>query len=219
MNRKLLICLLAVVGAPILLSGCAGITIGAPTASAFPSDAASSPESSTPALPTVAPGTVGIILPDSADGTRWDAAGQKILSDAFAAAGVPVSIQNANGDTAAFVSFAQDMMNQGITVLVVVSPDDATGAEAIAAANGLGAVAIDYDRLTLNGGAQYFVGIKGGKPGDSVAPGTAKAEAEALASIARALIGEDPTQADGLTVDTVPDTEAGYDVPALLVAP
>jgi len=206
-------------GAPLLLGGCAGITIGAPTASAFPSDAASSLEPSSPALPTVAPGTVGIILPDSTDGTRWDAAGQKILSDAFAAAGVPVSIQNANGDTAAFVSLAQDMMNQGITVLVIVSPDDATGAEAIGVANGLGAAAIDYDHLTLNGGAQYFVGIKGAKAGDSVKPATAKAEAEALASIAKALTGDDPTQADTLAVDTVPDAEAGYDVPAVLVAP
>jgi hypothetical protein len=80
-------------------------------------------------------------------------------------------------------------------------------------------VAIDYDRLTSNGGAQYFVGIKGGKAGDSVTPKTAKAEAEALASIARALTSEDPTQADALAVDTVPDAEAGYDVPAVLVAP
>lgn len=222
MIGKILSGVAALACASLLVTGCAGITIGAPTVAAD-SSAQESFSAEITAEPTVAPsmepGMVAIILPDSTPGSRWDKAGQQILRDAFEAAGVPVTIQNAEGDPAAFVTIAEDMGNQGVSALVIVNLDAASGMEAIAVANGLGVLAVDYDRLTPNGGAQYFVGIADAKEGDPVTAATAKAEAEALALFTQALTSDDPSAADALAVDFVPDPEAGYDVASLLVTP
>jgi len=126
---------------------------------------------------------------------------------------------NAEGDAAAFTSLATDFVAQGGAVLVVVNLDAASGAEAIAAANGNGIPAVDYDHLTSNGGAQYFVGVTGTPECSTLSPKTAQAEAEALASLVAALTSADPTTADALAVDMTTDTEAGYDVPSILVTP
>ena len=108
----------------------------------------------------------------------------------------------------------------GLTVLGMMGEaPKLSGAEAIAAANGNGIPVVDYDHLTSNGGAQYFVGVKGTPDCASRTPETAKAEAEALASLVAALTSADPTTADTLAVDMTTDAEAGYDVPSLLVTP
>jgi D-xylose transport system substrate-binding protein len=222
MTRTLLMGLTAVAAGSLLITGCAGITIGAPTQAGLASGLApieASDEASASAGPSMAAGTVGIVLPNSTSGSCWAAAGQKVLEDAFAAKGIPVSVKNAEGDATAFTTMATDFVSQGAAVLVVVTIDATSGAEAIAAANGNGIPAVDYDHLTPNGGAQYFVGVTGTPDCTTLGPEVAKAEADALVSLAAALTSDDPTTADALAVDMTTDTEAGYDVPSILVTP
>ncbi len=219
MKRSLAVCLATIAGGSLALTGCAGITVGAPTQAGLASELPPIEETSAPVEPGFAAGTVSVVLPDATQGSCWDEQRQEFIENAFAASNIPVTIQNASGDPATFVSLATDSVMKGAGVLVIVNLDAASGAEAIAAANSNGIPAVDYDKLTINGGAQYFVGVKGAPDCSTLSPRTVQAEAEALASLAQALTSSDPTSADGLAVDVTPDPEAGYDVPSILVAP
>ncbi|MDA0168735.1 substrate-binding domain-containing protein [Solirubrobacter taibaiensis] len=110
---------------------------------------------------------VGVILPDAASSARWETADRKFLGEAFEAAGVESDIQNANGDKAKFATIADQMLNAGANVLLIVNLDSPSAAAVIAKAKQQGVPVIDYDRLTLGGGAQYYVSF------DNVAVGTA----------------------------------------------
>ena len=109
---------------------------------------------------------VGVILPDAALSARWETADRKFLGEAFQAAGVESDIQNANGDKAKFATIADQMLNSGASVLLIVNLDSPSAAAVIAKAKQQGVPVIDYDRLTLGGGAQYYVSF------DNVAVGT-----------------------------------------------
>jgi len=100
---------------------------------------------------------VGVILPDTESSPRWETADRRFLQAAFDAAGVTVDIQNANGDKAAFAAIADQMMAAGANVLILVNldSDSAKAVQNKAAAQGV--KTIDYDRLTLNGSASYYV--------------------------------------------------------------
>src|SRR4051794_16916489 len=113
---------------------------------------------------------VGVILPDTQSSARWENADRPLLGDAFKAAGVDADIQNANGDKAKFATIADQMLNEGANVLLIVNLDSPSAAAVIAKAKGQGVPVIDYDRLTLGGGAQYYVSF------DNVAVGTAQGE-------------------------------------------
>ena len=113
---------------------------------------------------------VGVILPDAASSARWETADRKYLGEAFAAAGVDSDIQNANGDKAKFATIADQMLNSGANVLLIVNLDSPSAAAVIAKAKQQGVPVIDYDRLTLGGGASYYVSF------DNVAVGTAQGE-------------------------------------------
>src|SRR6476620_3616882 len=113
---------------------------------------------------------VGVILPDAASSARWETADRKYLSEAFEAAGVESDIQNANGDKAKFATIADQMLNSGASVLLIVNLDSPSAAAVIAKAKQQGVPVIDYDRLTLGGGASYYVSF------DNVAVGTAQGE-------------------------------------------
>jgi D-xylose transport system substrate-binding protein len=113
---------------------------------------------------------VGVILPDTASSARWENADRPLLGDAFKAAGVDADIQNANGDKAKFATIADQMLNEGANVLLIVNLDSPSAAAVIAKAKGQGVPVIDYDRLTLGGGASYYVSF------DNVAVGTAQGE-------------------------------------------
>jgi D-xylose transport system substrate-binding protein len=102
------------------------------------------------------PAKVGIIMPDR-DTQRWSADDPKFLKEAFDAAGVPVDIQNAEGNRQRFVSIAQNMVSSGAKVLMIVALDAASGKAALDVAKRANVKTIDYDRLTLNGGADYYV--------------------------------------------------------------
>lgn len=126
------------------------------------SDSAS--DSSSSAAP--AAGKVGVILPDAASSARWETADRKFLEEAFGAAGVEYDIQNANGDKAKFQTIADSMLSAGVKVLLIVNLDSETGAAVVKKAKAQGVSVIDYDRLTLGGGSDYYVSF------DNVAVGT-----------------------------------------------
>ncbi len=127
----------------------------------------SSDSGDTAASESAAPaGKVGVILPDSASSARWETADRPYLEEAFQNAGVEYDIQNANGDKAKFQTIADQMLNSGVTTLMIVNLDSDTGAAVINKANAQGVKVIDYDRLTLGGDAAYYVSF------DNVAVGT-----------------------------------------------
>ena len=102
-------------------------------------------------------GKVGVILPDTTTSQRWGTDDPKLLKAAFDAADVPVDIQNANGDKARFQQLADGMIASGVKVLMTVNLDPGTGKAVLDKAKAAGVKTIDYDRLTLNGGADYYV--------------------------------------------------------------
>lgn len=100
---------------------------------------------------------IGVILPDSKSSARWETADRKYLEAAFKAAGVEYDIQNAQNDKTAFQTIADQMITNGATVLMIVNLDSGTGKAVLDKARSQGVATIDYDRLTLGGGADYYV--------------------------------------------------------------
>ena len=114
---------------------------------------------------------VGVIMPDTKSSSRWSTDDPKYLKLAFAAAGVPVEIENAQGNAADFVKIAENMVNSGVKVLIIASIDADSGKAALQLAHAKKIPTIDYDRLTLNGGADYYVSFDGGAVGELQAKG------------------------------------------------
>jgi len=111
-------------------------------------------------------GKVGVILPDTASSQRWGTDDPKFLKAAFDAAGVPVDIQNAQGDKSQFQTIADGMISSGVKVLIIVNLDSGTGKAVLDKAKAAGIATIDYDRLTLSGGANYYVSFDNVKVGE-----------------------------------------------------
>ena len=107
---------------------------------------------------------VGVILPDSA-AQRWVYDDPKFLKAAFDAAGVPVVIRNAEGDRDRFGQIADALIADGARVLIIVSIDSASGKAVLAKARAAGITTIDYDRLTLDGGADFYVSFDNHRAG------------------------------------------------------
>jgi D-xylose transport system substrate-binding protein len=108
---------------------------------------------------------VGIILPDTKSSQRWGTDDPKYLKAAFDAAGVTFDMQNAQGDKQQFQTIADSMIAEGVKVLITVNLDSGTGAAVLAKAKQAGIATIDYDRLTLGGGANYYVSFDNVKVG------------------------------------------------------
>ena len=119
-------------------------------------------------------GKIGVILPDSASSARWETADRKYLGDAFTAAGVQFDIQNAEGDKAKFQTLADGFITGGVKALLIVNLDSDTGAAVIKKATAAGIPVIDYDRLTLGGGAAYYVSFDNVKVGTAIGEGLVK---------------------------------------------
>jgi D-xylose transport system substrate-binding protein len=119
-------------------------------------------------------GKVGVILPDSKSSVRWETADRKYLEEAFKAAGVAYDIQNAQNDKTAFQTIADQMITNGATVLMIVNLDSGTGKTVIDKAKSQGVPTIDYDRLTLGGGAAYYVSFDNVKVGTLQGEGLSK---------------------------------------------
>ena len=107
------------------------------------------------------PGKVGVILPDTETSARWKNDDPKYLEARFKTAGVPVDIKNAEGDKARFVAMGEQMIREGAKVLIIANLDSPSGKAVIDKAKAAKVKTIDYDRLTLNGAADYYVSFDG----------------------------------------------------------
>lgn len=111
-------------------------------------------------------GKVGIILPDTTTSQRWGTDDPKFLKAAFDKAGVPVDIQNAENDEDSFQRIADNMIEDGVRVLMIANIDSESGKAVLDKAKAKDIPTIDYDRLTLNGGADYYVSFDNIKVGE-----------------------------------------------------
>jgi D-xylose transport system substrate-binding protein len=109
---------------------------------------------------------VGIILPDTKSSQRWGTDDPKFLKAAFDAAGIKYDIQNAQGDKTQFQTIADGMIAKKVKVLMIVNLDSGTGKAVLDKAHQAGIATIDYDRLTLSGGADYYVSFDNVKVGE-----------------------------------------------------
>src|SRR3954469_19085134 len=155
--------------AAAVITGALAFTVAA-CGSDDDSGSKSSGSSGSGSTKTEAKAKVGVILPDTQSSARWENADRPLLGDAFKAAGVDSDIQNANGDKGKFPTIADQMLNSGANALLIVNLDSPSAAAVIAKAKQQGVPVIDYDRLTLGGGASYYVSF------DNVAVGTAQGQ-------------------------------------------
>lgn len=102
-------------------------------------------------------GKVGVILPDSKSSVRWETQDRPNLEAAFDAAGLESIIQNAEGSPDTFGQLCDQMITEGVDVLIETDLDPDSGKACIDKAKAAGIAVIDYDRLTLGGGADYYV--------------------------------------------------------------
>jgi D-xylose transport system substrate-binding protein len=100
---------------------------------------------------------VGVLLPDTKSSIRWESFDRPLLDAAFKAAGVPVTIENAQNDKSTQQQQAEQLITNGAKVLLLVNLDSGSGAAIEANAQSRGVKVIDYDRLTLKGSAAYYV--------------------------------------------------------------
>ena len=120
----------------------------------------SSSSSATPASNAqtkVGSGEVAVLLPDTQSSVRWEQFDRKYLDQAFTAAGVSHTIVNALGDPSTQRTQAEEAITNGAKVLLLVDLDPGSGTSIISYAHAHGVKVIDYDRLTLGGGADYYV--------------------------------------------------------------
>jgi D-xylose transport system substrate-binding protein len=103
------------------------------------------------------PGKVAVLLPDSKSSVRWETVDRPFLAEAFKAAGVEATIQNAEGDKSTQQQQAEQAITNGAKVLLLVNLDSGSGAAIAANAKSQDVKVIDYDRLTLKGDSDYYV--------------------------------------------------------------
>ncbi|MEA2304936.1 MAG: D-xylose transport system substrate-binding protein [Solirubrobacteraceae bacterium] len=108
---------------------------------------------------------VAVLLPDTKSSVRWETADRPLLKAAFASAGVPAEIQNAQGDTSTQQQQAEQAITNGAKILLLTNLDSGSGAAIEATAKAKGVKTIDYDRLTLKGSADYYVSFDNVKVG------------------------------------------------------
>ena len=140
-------------------------------------------------------GTVGVILPDATTSPRWEANDRPLLQAAFEDAGIEADIQNADGDTSKFASICDSMINAGVAVLLITNLDSESGSACLSKAQDAGIDTIDYDRLTLGGGASYYVSFDNVAVGKLMGEGLQKCLTDAGKSegVNVVLIDGDPT--------------------------
>ena len=100
---------------------------------------------------------VGVILPDTTSSTRYTLYDKPLLEKAFQDADIKADVQNAQGSTSKFASIAQNMIGEGVKVLIIDSIDPQSGAGVEKQAAAAGVKVIDYDRVNLGGSAGYYV--------------------------------------------------------------
>lgn len=161
MRRSMILASAAVMATGLLLAGCSSNNNGSGSTSSGGATTASKPK-------------IGVILPDTKSSARWETADSKYLKAAFDAAGVDSDIQNAQGDKTQFQTIADGMIAEGVSALMIVNLDSGSGSAVLAKAKAQGIPTIDYDRLTLGGGADFYVSFDNTKVGELQGEGLQK---------------------------------------------
>ncbi|MEO9239390.1 MAG: substrate-binding domain-containing protein, partial [Jatrophihabitantaceae bacterium] len=114
---------------------------------------------------------VGIILPDTQSSQRWVTSDPDAMKAECTKVNLSCDIQNAQNDAAKMKTIAESMESSGVKVLMITNLDSASGAAIEKEAQSKGITTIDYDRLTLGGGAALYISY------DNVAVGKAQGAA------------------------------------------
>ncbi|GLZ34107.1 sugar ABC transporter substrate-binding protein [Lentzea sp. NBRC 105346] len=109
---------------------------------------------------------VGVILPETATSARWEGFDKPLLEAALKKEGLDPDIQNAQGDVQKFSTLADGMINAGVKVLIIATPNSEVGASVAKKAQAQGIQVIDYDRLNLGGTSSYYVSFDNVKVGE-----------------------------------------------------
>ncbi|MFC6090526.1 sugar ABC transporter substrate-binding protein [Saccharothrix lopnurensis] len=109
---------------------------------------------------------VGVILPETKSSARWEGFDKPLLEKALKAEGLDPDIQNAQGDVQKFSTLADGMINAGVKVLIIATPNSEVGASVAQKAKSSGIPVIDYDRLNLGGSSDYYVSFDNEKVGE-----------------------------------------------------
>ncbi|MDT7786194.1 MAG: D-xylose transport system substrate-binding protein [Pseudonocardiales bacterium] len=109
---------------------------------------------------------VGVILPETATSARWEGFDKPLLEAALKKEGLDPDIQNAQGDVQKFSTLADGMINAGVKVLIIATPNSEVGASVAKKAQAQGIQVIDYDRLNTGGTSSYYVSFDNVKVGE-----------------------------------------------------
>jgi D-xylose transport system substrate-binding protein len=116
-------------------------------------------------------GKIVVLLPDTQSSARYVQYDEPFLNQAFAAAGLSsddYQVQNAQGSAQTMQTQAEAAITNGASVLLIDPIDSGSGAAIEANAKSKGVATIDYDRLTLNGDASYYVSFDNVKVGKAI---------------------------------------------------
>src|ERR1041384_6567087 len=118
---------------------------------------------------------VGVILPETASSARWEGFDKPLLEAALKAEGLDPVIQNAQGDVQKFSTLADGMINAGVKVLIIATPNSEVGASVAKKAQAQGIQVIDYDRLNTGGSSSIYGSFDNVKVGELQGQGFADA--------------------------------------------
>ena len=117
-----------------------------------------------------AEGSIWVLLPDSASSDRWENDDRRYFQEAFEDAGVEHNIVNAEGDANTQLQQAEQAINAGAKVILLVNLSSESGATIIENARDADVKVIDYDRLTAaGGGADAYVSFDNVRVGQTMA--------------------------------------------------
>ncbi len=113
---------------------------------------------------------VAVLLPDTQSSARYVTQDAPDFTAYFKSQGLTEGkdfvVENAKGDPNTMRTQADQAITQGAKVLVIDGIDSGSAAAIEASAKAKGVPSIDYDRLTLNGDASYYVSFDNVKVGE-----------------------------------------------------
>jgi D-xylose transport system substrate-binding protein len=151
----------------LVIAGCGS------SSSSSSSAASSSGSSSSSSSSSGGKAEVAVLLPDTQSSVRWEQFDRPYLDKALTAAGISHTIVNAQGDPSTQKTQAEQAITNGAKVIMLVDLDPGSGAAIIASAHAKGVKVIDYDRLTLGGGADFYVSFNNTRVGQLQGQGLA----------------------------------------------
>ena len=161
MSKYKLRAVLGVGLAALVVAGC-----GSSKSSSSASSASSATSSAAASSSSGSKAEVAVLLPDTQSSVRWEQFDRPYLDQALTAAGISHTIVNAQGDPSTQKTQAEQAITNGAKVIMLVDLDPGSGAAIIADAHAHGVKVIDYDRLTLGGGADFYVSFNNQRVGE-----------------------------------------------------